>query len=81
MPGLQAEMAGDQLLSIRFQQLLWPGFDTGIMTQQIVDGGFTGIDELNFGPGRVGLAFGCRCGKSDIFPSSDSGSDRVADRQ
>ena len=47
-------MVGDQLFSIRFQQLVRPGLDMGIMTQQIVGGGFTGIDELNLG--QVALA-------------------------
>ena len=33
MPGLQAEMTRDQLLSIRFQQRFRPGLDMGIVTQ------------------------------------------------
>ncbi len=47
-------MAGDQLLLIIFQQLFWPGFNTGIALQQIVGGGFTGINELNLG--QIALA-------------------------
>ena len=47
MPGMQAEVAGDQHVLVGVQQLVWPGLQLGAVLTEVVGSGFSCIDELN----------------------------------